>query len=102
MITSLPELLAKGATMLGCEPIYLPVDIPQSGTKGQESKASSASSHSVPILIASPIRAPPPKAEGQVSMTKEVRDLLSWVVLDTSGHTSGSSFLPKEARACGL
>ena len=38
MITSLPKSLAKGATMLGGEPIYLPVDILQSATEGQESK----------------------------------------------------------------
>ena len=28
VIMSLPELLAKGTTLLGSEPIYLPVDIP--------------------------------------------------------------------------
>ena len=91
MITSLPKLLAKGATMLRGKPIYLPVDIPQSEVKGQGSKAPSRGSHSIPILTTSPIRAPLPKAEGQVSMTTEVRQLLSWVVLDTSGHVSGSS-----------
>ena len=88
---SLPESIAKGATMLGGEPIYLPVDIMQSTTEGQEPKAPSLGGHSIPIPTASLIRAPLPKAEGQVSMTTEVRDLLSQVVLDTSGHASGSS-----------
>ena len=74
-----------------CKPVYLPVDIPVSTMKGHEFKAPSPGSHSIPILTASPIRAPPPKAEGQVCMTTEVRELLSWVVLDTSGHGSGSS-----------
>ena len=91
VIMSLPESLAKGMTMLEDEPIYLSVDIPQSTAKGQESKAPSPGGHSIPILTASPIRAPPPKAEGQVSMTTEVRELLSWVVLDTSGQALGGS-----------
>ena len=64
VIRSLPESLAKGMTMLRVEPIYLLVDIPQSATKGQESKAPSPGSHSIPILTAILIRAPPPKAEG--------------------------------------
>ena len=64
MITSLPESLAKGMTMLGGEPIYLSVDILQSTIKGQESKAPSTGSHSIPILTASLIRAPPSKVEG--------------------------------------
>ena len=88
---SLPESLAKGANMLRGEPIYPPVDILQSTVKGQESKAPSLGGHSIPILTTSPIRAPPPNADGQVSMTREVRELLSQVVLDTSGHTSVSS-----------
>ena len=32
-----------------------------------------------------------PKAEGQISMTMEVSELLSWAALDTSGIGSGSS-----------
>ena len=39
VITSLPESLAKGTTMLGGKPIYLSVDIPQSASKGLEFKA---------------------------------------------------------------
>ena len=91
MISSLPELLAKDTTMLRGKPIYLPVDIPQSTAKGQETKALSLGGHSNPIPTTSPIRALLPMAEGQVSMTTEVRELLSWVVLETSGHASGSS-----------
>ena len=73
VIMSLPESLAKGTTMLRGEPINLPVDILTSTAKGKESKAPSPGGHSIPILTASPIRAPPPKVEGQVSMTTEVR-----------------------------
>ena len=75
--------------MLRGNPIYLSVDIPQSAVKGQEPKAPSPGSHSIPILTASPIRAPPPKAEGQVSMTMVVREILSQVALDTSGQATG-------------
>ena len=91
VIVSLPEVLAKGTTMLRGEPIYLPVDILQSTAKGQEPKALPLGGYSTPILTTSPIRVPLPKAEGQVSMTMEVRELLSWAALDTSGHPSGSS-----------
>ena len=77
--------------MLGGKPVYLLVDIPQSASKGQESKAPSPSGHSIPILTASPIRAPPPKAEGHISMTMEVKELLSQAVSDTSGHVLGGS-----------
>ena len=91
VIMSLPESLAKGTTMFGGKPIYLSMDILQSATKGQEPKAPSPGGHSIPILTASPIRAPPPKAEGQVSIMTEVRELLSQAVLDTSGQASGGS-----------
>ena len=87
----LPESIAKGMTMLGGKPIYLLVDIPQSAVKGQESKAPPPGSHSIPILTINLIRAPLPKVEGQVSMTMEVRELLSWVVSDISWQVSGGS-----------
>ena len=35
--------------------------------------------------------APPLKLEREVSMTMKIRSLLSWVMLDTSGHMSGNS-----------
>ena len=38
--------------------------------------------------MASPVKATPPKVEREVSMTMEVRKLLSRVVLDMSGHAS--------------
>ena len=91
LIVSLPESLAQGANMLGGEPASLPVDILQSIAKGQEPKAPLISGHSTPILTTSSIRAHPPKAEGQDSIAMEVRELLSWAALDTSGHTSGGS-----------
>ena len=43
------------------------------------------------ILMVSPIKATLPKVEREVSMTMEVRELLSQVGLDTSGHISENS-----------
>ena len=42
-----------------------------------------------------PIKATLPKPEREVSMTMEVRELLSWVILDMSGHVSGNSTLKR-------
>ena len=86
-----PGSQAKGVNLLRDKSIYLKVDILQSIAEGPELKALPLSSHSSSILITSPIRPPPPKVEGEISMTMEVRELLSWAVLDTSEHISGSS-----------
>ena len=91
MIASSPEPMAKGVNLLSGEPIYLKVDIPQSNTEGPELKALPLGSCPPFILIASLVRPPLLKAEGEVSMTTEVREILSSAVLDTSEHTSGSS-----------
>ena len=74
MIISLPKSLANGTTMLRGGPISLPMTIPQSTMMGQEPKALYLGGHSISIPTASPIRAPPPNSEGQVSMTMEVRN----------------------------
>ena len=86
-----PESVAKGANLLGGKPIYLKGDIPQSIMEEPKFKVPPPGSHSSSILIASPIRAPLVKVEGEVSMTMEVRELLLQVGLDTSGHASGNS-----------
>ena len=52
---------------------------------------STASGDHSSILMVSPIKATPPKAEREVSMTMEVRELLSWVGLDMCGHVSENS-----------
>ena len=91
LITSPPVPMAKGINLLGSDPIYLKVDIPPSNMEGPELKALPLSSHSPSTLVASPIRPPPPKVEGEVSMTMEVRELLSWMGLNMSEHASGSS-----------
>ena len=43
------------------------------------------------VIIASCLKITPPKPEREVSITMEVRSLLSQVMLDTSGHRSGNS-----------
>ena len=83
--------MAKRINLLSSEPIYLKVDIPQSNMEGLELKAPPPGSHPPSISIASPARPPPTKAEGEVSMIMEVRELLFQVGLDTSKHASGSS-----------
>ena len=87
MIMSLSKLLAKGTTMLRGKPIYVPVDILQSTTKGQEPKAPSLGSHLIPILTTRPIRTPPPKVKGQVS-------------IDMASHTELMGCHNKMIRCC--
>ena len=91
VIASLPESQAKGANLLGGEPIYLKVDILQSITDEPKLKVLPPGSHSSSILIDSPIRALLQEAEGEVSMTMEVRELLSLAGLDMPRCTSGNS-----------
>ena len=91
LIVLLPELLARGTTLIGGKPTYLKVSILQPTLEGQEPKLLPHSSHSSPIQVPNPIKAPLPKVEREVSMTMEVRELLSQAVLDTSGHESGNS-----------
>ena len=91
VITTMPESLSNGVTMLEGKSTFLQVDLSQSATKEQESKALSLGSGLSPTPAASPTRAFPPKAEGQISMTMEVSELLSQAVLDTSCLASRSS-----------
>ena len=91
MIVLPPESLARGTTLIGGKLTYPKMSIPQPTPEGQEPKALPHSSHCSPIQVPSPIKAPLPKAEREVSMMMEVRELLSWAVLDMSGHASGNS-----------
>ena len=89
IVTSLPKSLANGISLTGDRSIYLEVDILQPITEEPDQKMSPPGRHP-PILMASPIKTTPPKPEREVSMTMEVRGLLSWAMLDTSGHVSGN------------
>ena len=90
IIISLPESLANGLSLTGGEFVYLEIDIPQPLAKELDQKALPLGRCST-IIISSPFKTTPPKLEREVSMTMEVRILLSWAILDTSGHGSGNS-----------
>ena len=91
VVMTLPESLSNGMTLLEGGSTFLQVDLSQSTTREQESKALSLCGGLSSTPAASPTRAFSPKAEGQISMTMEVSKLLSWAVLDTSVLASGSS-----------
>ena len=90
IITSMPKSLANGISLTGGGSIYLDIDIPQPMAKEPDQKASPLGGCSA-IIISSPLKTTPPKPEREVSMTTEVRSLLSWVMLDKSGHRSGNT-----------
>ena len=76
VITSLPESLANSISLTGGKSIYLEMDIPQSMAKELDWKALPIGKCST-IIIASPHKTIPPNSKGEVSMTMEVRSLLS-------------------------
>ena len=89
-IVSLPKSLTGGANLLAGEPIYLKVGIMQSVVEVSEPKAA-PSGICLSTPMASSIKATLPKAEEEISMTTEVRELLIWAILDMSGHGSMNS-----------
>ena len=89
MITFLPKSLANGISLTGGKSVYLEVNIWQPMAEELDWKASPLGRCSS-ILIARPLKTTPPKPDREVSMTIEVRSLLSQAMLDTSGHVSGN------------
>ena len=65
VIMTLPELLSNDMTMLKGESTFLLVDLSQSATKEQESKALSLGGGLSPTVAASPTRAFPPKQKAK-------------------------------------
>ena len=90
VITSLPESMANGTSLTGGKSMYLEIDIPQPMAKEQDQKALPLGGCSA-IIMSSPLKTTPLKLERKVSMTMEVRCLLSQVMLDMSGQGSGHS-----------
>ena len=90
VITLLPKSLANGISLPGGKSMYLEIHIPQPIAKELDWKASPLGRHST-IIISSPLKTTPRKLEREVSMTMEVRSLLSWAILDMSSHGSGNS-----------
>ena len=82
--------LANGISLTGGKSMYLEIDIPQPMVTEPDWKPLPLGRYSA-IIISSPLKTTPLKLERDVSMTMEVRSLLSWVILDTSGHGSGTS-----------
>ena len=89
IITSLPKSLANGISLTGGGSIYLEVNIQQPMAEQLDWKVLPLGRCSS-ILIASPLRTTPPKPEREVSMTMEVRSLLSRAMLDMSCCRSGN------------
>ena len=98
---TLPESLSQGVTLLRGKSTFLQVDLSKSTTEKQEPKTPSLGSGLSPAPAGSLAWAFPPKAEGQISMTMEVSELLSQVVLDYPGPASGSS-TPKRPASLAL
>ena len=90
IITHLPKSLDNGISLTGDRSIYLDVNILQPITEEPDWKVLPLGRCS-PILMASPLQTTPLKLERGISITMEVRSLLSWVMLDTSGHVSWHS-----------
>ena len=87
IITSLPELLASSISLTTGEPIYLGSDIPSPPVEELDQRLLPLGKVST-IVVASPHKSPP-KSEG--SMTMEVRNLLSWAMLEMSSCRSEHS-----------
>ena len=90
IITSLPKSLTNGISITGGGSIYLELNIPHPMAEELDRKASPLGRLSS-ILIASPLKTTPPKPERYVSMTMEVRSLLSMAMLDTFVAGQGTS-----------
>ena len=76
IITSLPESLANDISLTGGKSIYLEIDILQSMAEEPDQKALPIGKCST-IIITSPHKTNPPPKSGEVSMTMEVRNVLS-------------------------
>ena len=90
IIISLPKSLASGISLTGGKSVYQEINIPQPMAKELDWKALPLGGCST-IIISSLLKTTPPKLEREVSMTMEVRSLLSWAILGTSGHRPGNS-----------
>ena len=92
IITFLPEPLAYGVSLTAGEPIYLEINILPSSVEEPDQKVLPIGKVSTTV-IASLHKSTPPKSEGEGSMTLEVRNLPSQVMLDMPGHGSKNSTL---------
>ena len=84
VITSLQELLASSVSLTMGKPVYLEIDILPPPVEDPDQKVPPLGEVST-IVVTSPPKSNPLKSEGEGRMTMEVRTLLSWAVLETSG-----------------
>ena len=82
--------MANRISLTAGEPVYLEIDIPPSQAEEPDWKVPPIGEVSTTV-VASPHKSTPLKLEGEGSMTMEVRNLLSWAILEMSGHRSKSS-----------
>ena len=88
VITTLPDLLGSGTSLIASEHFYLEIDIPSPPMEEPDQKMPPLKD--IPtILLTSPPKSPPPKSKG--SMTTEVSNLLSQAVLEVSSCESQQS-----------
>ena len=89
IITTLPELLSIGISIIASEHLYLEIDIPP--LEESDTKAPPIGEASI-IQTANPCKSPP-KLEG--SMATEVNDLLDQAIMEASSFESKQSSLGK-------
>ena len=89
IITTLPELLSSGISVIASEHLYLEIDIPPK--EESDTKAPHIGKASI-ILTTNPHKSPP-KLEG--SMAIEVNDLLDQAIMEASSCESKHSSLGK-------
>ena len=96
----LPESLANGISLSSGESIYLEINIPPSPVDEPDQKVLPIGKFSS-IIMDSPHKATPPKLEGEISMTMEVGNLLSWSMLDGlyGHHVTSSWWIPHPRQA---
>ena len=87
IITSLPEPLPSSVSLTASKPAYVGIDISSTLVEEPDQKIPPLGEVST-ILVASPHKSPP-KSEG--SMTMEVRNLLSWAMLEAFSCESKQS-----------
>ena len=87
VITSLPEPLASSISLTAGKPVYIEMDTPPPQVEEPDQKVLPLG-EVFTIIVASPHKSTLPKSEGEGSMTREVRDLLSQLILEMSGHGS--------------
>ena len=89
IITTLPEPLSSGTSIISIEHLYLEIDIPPK----EESDTKATSIGEASIIQATNLHKSLPKLEG--SITTDIKDLLDQVIMEASSCESEQSSLEK-------